>query len=75
LHVIPKTTPNLSENIVLIALKFYACKRMDPKQVWGEEHQVVIISLPRSMVGLSGECIWLTNASAWLVVKCKVEAR
>jgi hypothetical protein len=37
---------NLSENIALIALKFYACKHMDLKQLWGEERQVVIVSLP-----------------------------
>jgi hypothetical protein len=48
---------------------------MDPQQLWGKEHQVVIVSLPGSMVSLSGEFIWLTHASAWLVVKCKVEAR
>jgi hypothetical protein len=48
---------------------------MDPKQLWGEEHQVFIVSLPGSIVGLSGECVGLTYALAWLVVKCKVEVR
>jgi hypothetical protein len=48
---------------------------MDPKQLWGEEHQVVVVSLPRSMVSPSGECVGLTHASAWLVVKCAVEVR
>jgi hypothetical protein len=41
---------------------------------WGEEHQVVVVSLPGSVVSPSGECIWLT-VLAWLVVKCEVEAR
>jgi hypothetical protein len=53
----------------------YACKCMDLKQLWGEECQVVVVSLPRSIVSPSGECIWPTHASAWLVVKCKVEVR
>jgi hypothetical protein len=75
LHVVFETVPNLSENIALIALEFYACKRVDPKQLWGEERQVVIVSLPRSVVGPSGKCVWITHALAWLVVKCKVEAR
>jgi hypothetical protein len=75
LYIILETAPHLLENIALIALESYACKRMDPKQLWREEHQVVIVSLPRSVVSPSGECIWLTHASAWLVVKGKVEAR
>jgi hypothetical protein len=70
-----ETALNLSENIVLISLEFYACKRVDPKQLLGEERQVVIVSLPGSMVSPSGKCIWLTHTSAWLVGKCKVEAR
>jgi hypothetical protein len=48
---------------------------MDPKQLWGEERQVVVVSLPRSVVSPSGECIGLTHTLAWLVVKCEVEAR
>jgi hypothetical protein len=75
LHIVFETAPNLSENIALIALESYACKHVDPKQLWGEEHQVVIVSLPGSMVGPSGRCVWLTHASAWLVVKCKVKVR
>jgi hypothetical protein len=66
---------NLSENVTLITLESYACKRMDLKQLWGEERQVVIVPLPGSVVGPSGECVGLTHASAWLVVECKVEAR
>jgi hypothetical protein len=57
------------ENVALIALESYACKCMDVKQVWGEECQVVIVPLPRFMVSLSREYIWLTHASAWLVVE------
>jgi hypothetical protein len=75
LHIVFETTPNLSENIALIALKSYACKRVDPKQLWGEESQIVIVSLPRSVVSPSAECVWLAHASAWVVVKCKVEVR
>jgi hypothetical protein len=75
LHIVFETAPNLSENIALIALESYACKHMDPKQLWGKERQVVIVSLPGSMVSPSGKCVWLTHALAWLVVKCKVEAR
>jgi hypothetical protein len=66
---------NLSENVALITLESYACKRMDPKQLWGEESQVVIVPLPGSVVSPSGQCVWLTHALAWLVVKCKVEVR
>jgi hypothetical protein len=75
LHVVFETALNLSENVVLIALESYACKCMDLKQLWGEERQVVVVSLPGSVVSPSGECTWLTHALAWLVVKCKVEAR
>jgi hypothetical protein len=75
LHIISKTVLNLSENIVLIGLESYTCECMDPKQLWGEGRQVVIVSLPISMVGPSGECVWLTHALAWLVVKCRVKAR
>jgi hypothetical protein len=75
LHIIFETVLNLSENIALIALKSYACKCVDPKQLWGEEHQVVIVSLPGSMISPSGKFVWLTHALAWLVVKCKVKAR
>jgi hypothetical protein len=31
--------------------------------------------LPGSVVSLSGECVGLSHASAWFVVKHKVEAR
>jgi hypothetical protein len=48
---------------------------MDPKQLQGEERQVVVVSLPGSVVGSSGECIWLTHALVWVVVKCKVKVR
>jgi hypothetical protein len=58
-----------------VALKSYACKCVDVKQLQGEERQVVIVSLPGPVVSLSRECIWLTHASAWLVVKFEVEAR
>jgi hypothetical protein len=75
LRVVPETAPNFSEYIALIALESYACKCVDAKQLRGEERQVVIVPLPRSVVSLSGECIWLTHASAWLVVKCEVKAR
>jgi hypothetical protein len=75
LHIVFETAPNLSENVALIALKSYTCKRIDPKQLWGEEHQVVIVPLPRSVVSPPGKCIWLTHALAWLVVKCKVKVR
>jgi hypothetical protein len=75
LHIVFETVPNLSENIALIALESYACKHVDLKQLWGEEHQVVIVSLPRSVVNPSGRCVWLTHALAWLVVKGKVEVR
>jgi hypothetical protein len=75
LHVVFETVLNLSEKIALIALEFYTGKHVDPKQLWSKEHQVVIVSLPRSVVGPSGKCIWLTHASASLVVKCKVKAR
>jgi hypothetical protein len=75
LHVVFETALNLSENIALITLESYTCKHMDPKQLWGKERQVVIISLPGSMVSLSGECIWLAHALAWLVVKYEVEVR
>jgi hypothetical protein len=63
------------QNVALIALESYACKLMDLKQLRGKQHQVVIVPFPGSMVGPSGECIWLTVALAWLVVKCKVKAR
>jgi hypothetical protein len=75
LHIFFETAPNLLENIALVALKFYACKCMDPKQLWGEECQVVIVSVPRYVVGSPGKCVWLTHALAWLVVKCEVEVR
>jgi hypothetical protein len=75
LHVVLETALNFSEYIVLIALESYACKYVDVKQLWGEEHQVVIVPLPRSVVSPSGECIWLPHALAWLVVKCEVEVR
>jgi hypothetical protein len=75
LHIVFETAPNLLENIALIALKSYACKHVDLKQLWGQEHQVVIVPLPGSVVGPSGKCVWLTHASAWLVVKGKVEVR
>jgi hypothetical protein len=75
LHIVFETALNLSENVALVALESYACKHMDPKQIWGEERQVVIVSWPGSMVSPSGECIWFTHALAWLVVKCKVEVR
>jgi hypothetical protein len=75
LHVVLGTALNFSEYIALITLESYACKCMDVKQLWGEERQVVVVPLPRSVVSPSGEYVWLTHASAWLVVKCEVEAR
>jgi hypothetical protein len=69
-----ETAPNLSENVAFLALESHICKRMDPKQLWGQERQVVMVSLPRSMVGSSRECVRFAHASAWLVVKCEVEA-
>jgi hypothetical protein len=30
-----ETVPDLSENIALVALKSYACERIDAKQLWG----------------------------------------
>jgi hypothetical protein len=66
---------NLSEDIALFALELDTCKCMDAKQLWGLKRQVVVVSLPRSVVSPSGECVWLTHASAWLVVKSKVKAR
>jgi hypothetical protein len=75
LHVILETVPNFSEYIALIALESYACKCVDVKQLQSEECQVDIVPLSGSVVSPSGECIWLTHASAWLVVKCEVEAR
>jgi hypothetical protein len=75
LHIVLETALNFSEYIALIALKSYACKCVDAKQLQGEEHQVVIVPLPGSVVSPSGECIWLSHALAWLVVKCEVKAR
>jgi hypothetical protein len=75
LHIVLETVPKLLENVSLIALESYACKHVDPKQLRGEECQVVIVPLPGSVVSPSGKCIWLTHASAWLVVKFKVEVR
>jgi hypothetical protein len=75
LHVAFETALNFSEYVALVALRSYTCKRVDAKQLQGEERQVVIVPLPGSMVSPSGKCIWLTHASAWLVVKCEVEAR
>jgi hypothetical protein len=74
LHIVFETALNLSENIALISLESYACKHVDLEQLWGQECQVVIISLPGSVLSPSGECIWFTHALAWLVVKLKVEA-
>jgi hypothetical protein len=65
LHIVFEAALNFSEYIVLIALESYACKCVDAKQLWGEERQVVIVSLPGSMVSPSGECVWLAHASAW----------
>jgi hypothetical protein len=48
---------------------------VDAKQLRGEERQVVIVPSPGSVVSPSGECVWLTHALAWLVVKCEVEVR
>jgi hypothetical protein len=35
LHIVFETALNLLENIALITLESYACKRMDPKWLWG----------------------------------------
>jgi hypothetical protein len=64
LHVVLETALNFSEYIALIALKSYACECMDAKQLWGEERQVVIVPLSRSVVSPSGERVWLTIGRA-----------
>jgi hypothetical protein len=45
LSIIAETTSNFSQDISLIAFKSYAGEHMGLKEVWGEQGEVVVITL------------------------------